>query len=45
LHGRLDVRDDAVAIEVDLPAILAALADRISGQLKREAQKLLEAKK
>jgi hypothetical protein len=44
LTGRLDVRADAVEIQVDLPEILAAIADKISGRLKTEGQKLLEKK-
>ena len=44
MTGRLDVRDDAVAIELDLPDILAAIADKITGRLKSEGQKLLEKK-
>ena len=39
--GRLDVAEDAVRIEVDLPEILAGLAERIAGKLKSEGQKLL----
>ena len=42
LTGRLDVRADDVEIEVDLPEILAAIADRIKDKLKQEGQKLLE---
>jgi hypothetical protein len=42
LTGRLDVRADDVEIEVDLPEILAAIADRIKDTLKQEGQKLLE---
>lgn len=44
ITGRVDVRDDAVQIEVDLPEILAALAERVAGKLKGETQKLLEKK-
>ncbi|HVT26380.1 MAG TPA: polyhydroxyalkanoic acid system family protein [Lacipirellulaceae bacterium] len=44
MTGRLDVRDDAVEIQIDLPEILAAIADRIIGRLKIEGQKLLEKK-
>ena len=44
MTGRLDVRDNAVEIQLDLPDILAALADRITGKLKTEGQKLLEKK-
>src|SRR5688572_26968906 len=39
--GRLDVEDDRVHIEVDLPALLAAFAARISGRLQRQGQLLL----
>src|SRR3954451_4197328 len=44
LTGRIDVRDDAVQIQVDLPDMLAAIADKIAGALKTEGQKLLEKK-
>jgi hypothetical protein len=44
MTGRLDVLADSVDIELDLPEILAALAERISAGLKREGQKLLEKK-
>jgi hypothetical protein len=44
MTGRLDIRDDAVDIEIDLPEILAAIADKITGRLKTEGQKLLEKK-
>ena len=33
---------DSVQVQLDLPDMLAALADRISGRLKQEGQKLLE---
>jgi hypothetical protein len=42
--GRLDVMDDTVRVELDLPEVLAALADKIAGKLKTEGQKLLEKK-
>lgn len=42
--GRLHVTDDAVQIELDLPAILAALAEKITTGLKGVTQKLLEKK-
>jgi Putative polyhydroxyalkanoic acid system protein (PHA_gran_rgn) len=42
LTGRLDVLADSVQIQIDLPEILAAIADRIAGALKKEGQKLLE---
>jgi hypothetical protein len=44
ITGRLDVLPDAVRIELDLPQILAAIADRITGRLQTEAQQLLEKK-
>jgi hypothetical protein len=42
MTGRLDVADDSLRIEIDLPEILAALADRISGKLRETSRKLLE---
>ena len=42
MTGRLDVSSDSVRIEVDLPEILAALAERIATKLKNEGQKLLQ---
>jgi len=42
--GRLDVLADSVRVEVDLPEMLAAIADRIVGALQKEGQKLLEKK-
>ena len=44
MTGRLDVRPDAVEIQLDLPEILAAIAEKITGRLKTEGQKLLEKK-
>jgi hypothetical protein len=44
MTGRLDVRPDAVDIQLDLPEILAAIAETITGRLKSEGQKLLEKK-
>ncbi len=44
MTGRLDVRDNAVEIQIDLPDIFAAIADRITGKLKAAGQKLLEKK-
>jgi hypothetical protein len=41
IRGRLDVLDDSVQIHVDLPELLAAIADRIVGKLKQGTQKLL----
>jgi hypothetical protein len=42
MTGRLDVAEDSLRIEVDLPEILAALAERITGKLKEASRKLLE---
>jgi len=44
MTGRMDVGPDAVNIQIDLPEILAAIADRIAGKLRSEGQKLLEKK-
>jgi hypothetical protein len=44
MTGRLDVFDDVVRVELDLPEILAAMADLITGRLQKEGQKLLEKK-
>jgi len=44
VRGRLTVLPDAVRIQVDLPEMLAAIADKIRGTLQREGQKLLEKK-
>jgi hypothetical protein len=44
MTGRLDVSEDSLGIEIDLPAILAALADRIAGKLKETSRQLLEKK-
>jgi len=39
---RIDVLADSVQVQLDLPEMLAAIADRISARLKQEGQKLLE---
>jgi hypothetical protein len=41
ITGRLDVTSDAVQIEIDLPNMLAAIAEKITGKLKQSTQKLL----
>jgi hypothetical protein len=38
----LQVSDDSLSIEVDLPEILAILAERITGKLKETTRQLLE---
>ena len=42
--GRLDVGDDNVHVEIDLPGFLAAIADKLKGRLRKEGQILLEKK-
>jgi putative polyhydroxyalkanoate system protein len=42
IRGRLHVLDDAVQIEIELPALLAAIAGRISSQLKTVTSTMLE---
>jgi hypothetical protein len=44
VRGQLDVHHDAMTIRVELPDMLAAIAERVSSALKREGQKLLERK-
>jgi hypothetical protein len=44
VRGQLDVKDSTVTIQVELPDMLAAIAERVSGALKREGEKLLEKK-
>ncbi|REK12334.1 MAG: hypothetical protein DWQ37_12280 [Planctomycetota bacterium] len=41
IRGRIDILPESVRLEVDLPELLAALADRITGRLQQETQKLL----
>ncbi|SJZ82341.1 polyhydroxyalkanoic acid system family protein [Consotaella salsifontis] len=42
--GRLDVLDDHVHLEVDLPGFLAAIAGKVKGVIQREGTLLLEKK-
>lgn len=42
LQGRIEVMEDSVRIEIDLPKILAGLAQRIVGRLQDTGRKLLE---
>jgi hypothetical protein len=42
--GRVDVTDQAVNLEVDLPWALAMLADRIRPQIEQQGRRLLEKK-
>jgi hypothetical protein len=41
ITGRLEVLEQAVEMQIDLPDLLAAIANRIAGNLKTETQKLL----
>ena len=42
--GRIHVNDSDLKIEVDLPGILGAFADKLAGRLRREGTLLLEKK-
>lgn len=44
ITGRVDVREDDLRIEVDLPAFLAGIADKIAGRLRKQGRLLLEKK-
>ncbi len=44
LTGRLEVLDQMVRMELDLPPFLAMIAGRIKGRLQEEGQLLLERK-
>jgi hypothetical protein len=44
ITGRIDVGEDNVVMQVDLPEVLAALADKFRGQLQHEGAKMLEHK-
>lgn len=44
ITGRLDVMDEAVRIEVDLPPFLAMIAGKVKGKLQQQGQLLLEKK-
>jgi Putative polyhydroxyalkanoic acid system protein (PHA_gran_rgn) len=44
ITGRIDVFADSVQMQIDLPDMLAAIADRIAGKLQKEGQLLLEKK-
>jgi hypothetical protein len=45
LTGRVDVRDRAVDIGIDLPWLLAMFAEKFRGEVQREGAKLLEDKR
>lgn len=42
--GRMDVRDDAVLVEIDLPDMFASLANMIKGRVEKEGRLMLEDK-
>ena len=44
VSGRVDVFDKSVRIELDLPWILASLAESLRGRIRREGTLLLEKK-
>jgi putative polyhydroxyalkanoate system protein len=44
VSGRLDVLEEAVKMEVDLPPFFAMIADKVKGRLKKEGQLMLEKK-
>ena len=44
ISGHLDVEDKAVQLEVDLPWLLASMANLFKGRLKKETTLLLEKK-
>ena len=41
VSGSLDVRDAEVAVEIALPWLLAAIADKVRARVEREGRKLL----
>lgn len=42
--GRIEVLDEAVRVEVDLPWILASLAEKVRARIQKQGTKLLEKK-
>src|SRR5688500_14914229 len=44
VSGRVDVFDKSVRIEVDLPWILAQIAEKLQGRIRKEGTLLLEKK-
>ena len=45
MTGRIDIHENDIRIELDLPAFLGAFAEKISGKLKQAGTLLLEHKK
>jgi putative polyhydroxyalkanoate system protein len=44
LTGRLDVQQDAVRLELDLPWMLAMIAEKVKGEVEQRGRKMLEKK-
>jgi hypothetical protein len=44
ISGRIDVREKAVVMEIDLPMLLGLIADRIKGRVQKQGRLLLEKK-
>jgi hypothetical protein len=44
MTGRIDVHDQDIRIELDLPAMLIGMANKVAGLLKKEGTRLLEKK-
>jgi putative polyhydroxyalkanoate system protein len=44
LTGRLDVLADSVKVEIDLPWLLAAFAEKIKSEIEQRGRKLLDKK-
>ncbi len=44
ISGQLDILADSVHVQLDLPDLLALIAERITGRLKKETRLLLEKK-
>lgn len=44
IAGRIDVHENDVRIEIDLPALLAGFAEKIVGKLRKQGTLLLEKK-
>lgn len=42
--GRLDVLENSIHVEIELPMLLAAIANKIKGRIEKDGQILLEKK-
>jgi putative polyhydroxyalkanoate system protein len=45
VSGRIHVMDDSVRVEVDLPWVLAAIAEKVRGQIEKRGSQILIEKK